>query len=57
MFAGGLENSIPFVISPNGTGSDMYKPYILILLKSFEVFSDLKEYGSTVVDSKLIFFE
>ena len=57
MFAGCLKNSAPFVISPKGTGSDMYKPYILILLKSFEVFSDLKEYGSTVVDSKLIFFE
>ena len=30
MFAGCLKNSAPFVISPKGTGSDMYKPYILI---------------------------
>ena len=57
MFAGCLKNSAPFVISPKGTGSDMYKPYILILLKSFDVFSDMKECGSTVVESKLMFFE
>ena len=57
MLAGCLKNSAPFVISPKGTGSDMYKPYILILLKSLEVFSDMKEFGLTVVESRLMFFE
>ena len=57
MLAGCLKNSAPFVISPKGTGSDMYRPYIFILLKSFEVFSEMKDCGFTVVESKLMFFE